>query len=98
LWFKGTAEVTLGNEVRSVHENESIYIPIGSIHEPANPGKIPLELVEVQVRQLSRRGRHRATSFAPALPVLATAAGVVTARDATQSRPGRSLACRSGRR
>lgn len=45
----GTAEVTLGAEVRSVHENESIYIPIGSVHRLANPGKIPLELIEVQV-------------------------------------------------
>ncbi len=45
----GTAEVTLGGDVRIVHENESIYIPIGSIHRLANPGKIPLELVEVQV-------------------------------------------------
>ncbi len=46
---KGTAEVTLGDNVRSVHENESIYIPIGSIHRLANPGKIALELIEVQV-------------------------------------------------
>ena len=46
---KGTAEVMLGNDVRSVHENESIYIPIGSVHRLANPGKIPLELIEVQV-------------------------------------------------
>jgi mannose-1-phosphate guanylyltransferase/mannose-6-phosphate isomerase len=46
---KGTAEITLGNDVRSVHENESVYIPIGSVHRLANPGKIPLELVEVQV-------------------------------------------------
>jgi mannose-1-phosphate guanylyltransferase/mannose-6-phosphate isomerase len=38
---KGTAEVTLGSDVRSVHENESIYIPIGSVHRLANPGKIP---------------------------------------------------------
>jgi mannose-1-phosphate guanylyltransferase / mannose-6-phosphate isomerase len=45
----GTAEVTVGNDVRSVHENESIYIAIGSIHRLANPGKIPLELIEVQV-------------------------------------------------
>jgi len=45
----GTAEVTVGSDVRSVHENESIYIPIGSIHRLANPGKIPLELIEVQV-------------------------------------------------
>jgi mannose-1-phosphate guanylyltransferase/mannose-6-phosphate isomerase len=44
----GTAEVTLGVDVRIVHENESVYIPIGSIHRLANPGKIPLELVEVQ--------------------------------------------------
>lgn len=45
----GTAEVTVGDEVRVVHENESIYIPIGSVHRLANPGKIRLELVEVQV-------------------------------------------------
>jgi mannose-1-phosphate guanylyltransferase / mannose-6-phosphate isomerase len=35
--------------VRNAHENESIYIPIGSIHRLANPGKIPLELIEVLV-------------------------------------------------
>jgi mannose-1-phosphate guanylyltransferase/mannose-6-phosphate isomerase len=46
---KGTAEVTLGSDARVVHENESLYIPIGSIHRLANPGKIPLELIEVQV-------------------------------------------------
>ena len=46
---KGTAEVTIGNDVRNVHENEASYIPIGSIHRLANPGKIPLELIEVQV-------------------------------------------------
>jgi mannose-1-phosphate guanylyltransferase/mannose-6-phosphate isomerase len=45
----GTAEVSINGEVRTVHENESIYIPIGSIHRLANPGKIPLELIEVQV-------------------------------------------------
>ena len=46
---KGTAEVTIGNDIRSVHENESVYIPIGSVHRLANPGRIPLELIEVQV-------------------------------------------------
>ena len=46
---KGTAEVTVGDDTRSVHENESVYIPIGSVHRLANPGKIPLELIEVQV-------------------------------------------------
>jgi mannose-1-phosphate guanylyltransferase/mannose-6-phosphate isomerase len=45
---RGTAEVTIGPDVRSVHENESIYIPIGAIHRLANHGKIPLELIEVQ--------------------------------------------------
>jgi mannose-1-phosphate guanylyltransferase/mannose-6-phosphate isomerase len=46
---KGTAEVTVGEEARAVHENESVYIPVGSVHRLANPGKIPLELIEVQV-------------------------------------------------
>jgi mannose-1-phosphate guanylyltransferase/mannose-6-phosphate isomerase len=46
---KGTAEVTVGEKVQTVHENESVYIPIGSMHRLANPGKIPLELIEVQV-------------------------------------------------
>jgi mannose-1-phosphate guanylyltransferase/mannose-6-phosphate isomerase len=46
---KGTAEVTIGSDVRQVHENESLYIPIGSVHRLANPGRIPLELIEVQV-------------------------------------------------
>jgi mannose-1-phosphate guanylyltransferase/mannose-6-phosphate isomerase len=46
---KGTAEVTIGDELRTVHENESIYIPIGCLHRLANPGRIPLELIEVQV-------------------------------------------------
>src|SRR6202022_105239 len=38
---QGTAEVTVQNEVRSVHENESMYIPIGSVHRLPNPGKNP---------------------------------------------------------
>ena len=46
---RGTAEIAVGAEVRTVHENESAYIPIGSVHRLANPGKIPLELIEVQV-------------------------------------------------
>ena len=45
---RGTAEVTIGEQVRAVHENESIYIPIGSVHRMANKGRIPLELIEVQ--------------------------------------------------
>jgi mannose-1-phosphate guanylyltransferase / mannose-6-phosphate isomerase len=46
---RGTAEVTIGSEILTIHENESTYIPIGSVHRLANPGKIPLELIEVQV-------------------------------------------------
>ena len=45
---RGTAEVTISDQVRAVHENESVYIPIGSVHRMANRGKIPLELIEVQ--------------------------------------------------
>jgi mannose-1-phosphate guanylyltransferase / mannose-6-phosphate isomerase len=45
----GTAEVSVYDDVRTIHENESVYIPIGSVHRLCNPGKIPLELIEVQV-------------------------------------------------
>ena len=45
---RGTAEVTIGEDTRAVHENESIFIPIGTVHRLANQGKIPLELIEVQ--------------------------------------------------
>ncbi len=45
---RGAAEVTLNGVVQLVHENESIYLPIGSDHRLANPGKIDLEIIEVQ--------------------------------------------------
>jgi mannose-1-phosphate guanylyltransferase len=45
---KGTAEVTVGENVQMLRENESIYIPLGEVHRLANPGKIMLELIEVQ--------------------------------------------------
>ena len=45
---RGTAQVTINEAVKIVHENESIYIPIGATHRLENPGKIPLELIEVQ--------------------------------------------------
>ena len=44
----GTAEVTIGEEVRLVTENQSVYIPLGVKHRLANPGKLPLTLIEVQ--------------------------------------------------
>lgn len=45
---KGTAEVTCDNKTFLLTENQSTYIPLGSVHRLANPGKVPLELVEVQ--------------------------------------------------
>jgi len=45
---RGTARVTLGDEIKTLHENESIYIPLGTPHRLENPGKIDLELIEVQ--------------------------------------------------
>lgn len=45
---KGTAEVKKDNECFMLNENESTYIPIGSVHSLENPGKIPLEIIEVQ--------------------------------------------------
>ena len=45
---RGTAKVTVNDQVKSVHENELIYIPIGAVHRLENPGKILLELIEVQ--------------------------------------------------
>jgi mannose-1-phosphate guanylyltransferase/mannose-6-phosphate isomerase len=45
---RGTAEVTIGDHKKILHENESAYISIGAVHRLANPGKIPLELIEVQ--------------------------------------------------
>jgi mannose-1-phosphate guanylyltransferase / mannose-6-phosphate isomerase len=44
----GAARVTVNEDVKTVHENESIYIPIGAVHRLENPGKILLELIEVQ--------------------------------------------------
>ena len=45
----GTAEVTVGDKVIVLHENEAVHIPIGAVHRLSNPGRIPLELIEVQV-------------------------------------------------
>lgn len=45
---KGTARITKGDEVQILTENQSTYIPLGITHRLENPGKIPLELIEVQ--------------------------------------------------
>jgi mannose-1-phosphate guanylyltransferase / mannose-6-phosphate isomerase len=44
----GTAIVTRDDEEMLLHENESVFVPLGSIHRIENPGKIPLNLIEVQ--------------------------------------------------
>lgn len=44
----GTAEVTNGEQVMLLEENQSTYIPIGRVHRLANPGELPLEIIEVQ--------------------------------------------------
>jgi mannose-1-phosphate guanylyltransferase/mannose-6-phosphate isomerase len=44
----GTARVTVGDEVKLVTENESVYIPLGTTHRLENPGKFPMVLIEVQ--------------------------------------------------
>jgi mannose-1-phosphate guanylyltransferase/mannose-1-phosphate guanylyltransferase/mannose-6-phosphate isomerase len=45
---EGTAEVTIGDTVRLVTENEGVYIPLGAKHRMANRGKLPMYLIEVQ--------------------------------------------------
>jgi mannose-1-phosphate guanylyltransferase/mannose-6-phosphate isomerase len=44
----GTAKVTVGDDVRLLTENESVYIPLGAVHRLENPGKLDLHLIEVQ--------------------------------------------------
>lgn len=45
---KGTAEITNGDKTILLTENQSTYIPLGETHRLANPGSIPLEIIEVQ--------------------------------------------------
>jgi len=44
----GTAEVTNGEQILLISENQSTYIPLGEKHRLRNPGKVPLEIIEVQ--------------------------------------------------
>jgi mannose-1-phosphate guanylyltransferase/mannose-6-phosphate isomerase len=46
--IKGTAEITNGEQVLTLIENQSTYIPPGTLHRLSNPGDIPLEIIEVQ--------------------------------------------------
>jgi mannose-1-phosphate guanylyltransferase/mannose-6-phosphate isomerase len=64
----GTAEVTVGDKVVLISENQRTYIPLGETHRLRNPGKVPLEIIEVQsgsylgeddiVRYEDTYGRH----------------------------------------
>jgi mannose-1-phosphate guanylyltransferase/mannose-6-phosphate isomerase len=45
---RGTAEVTIDDRVITLSENQSTYLPLGCVHRLANPGKIMLEVIEVQ--------------------------------------------------
>jgi mannose-1-phosphate guanylyltransferase/mannose-6-phosphate isomerase len=44
----GSAQVTIGDKEQMVHENESVFIPMLTKHRLKNPGRIPLEIIEVQ--------------------------------------------------
>ena len=45
---QGTARVTVDDKVQLVTENQSVYVPLGSVHRMENPGKLPMVLIEVQ--------------------------------------------------
>ena len=45
---EGTAKVTIDDEVQTITENQSVYIPLGAVHRMENPGKLTLTLIEVQ--------------------------------------------------
>jgi mannose-1-phosphate guanylyltransferase / mannose-6-phosphate isomerase len=45
---EGTAKVTIDDDVKTVTENQSVYIPLGAVHRMENPDKLPLTLIEVQ--------------------------------------------------
>ena len=44
----GTAKITIDDSVNLVAENQSVYVPLGAKHRMENPGKLPMELIEVQ--------------------------------------------------
>lgn len=46
--IRGAAHVTIGDKEVTIHENESVYVPKSTLHRLENPGKVPLEIIEVQ--------------------------------------------------
>jgi mannose-6-phosphate isomerase-like protein (cupin superfamily) len=65
---RGTAEVTVGDEARTIHENESIYLPIGSVHRLANPIRACCAAPETRIRshpcKIPRQRNSASTSSA----------------------------------
>jgi mannose-1-phosphate guanylyltransferase/mannose-6-phosphate isomerase len=45
---RGAAKVTIGDKEIIIHENESVYVPKSTLHRLENPGRVPLEIIEVQ--------------------------------------------------
>ncbi|MEX2248254.1 MAG: cupin domain-containing protein, partial [Parvibaculum sp.] len=45
---KGRAQATVGDEIKILEENQSVYIPVGTTHRLENPGSEPLSIIEVQ--------------------------------------------------
>jgi len=45
---RGAAKVTIGDKETVIHENESVYVPKSTLHRLENPGRVPLEIIEVQ--------------------------------------------------
>lgn len=45
---EGTAIVQVGEDEQTITENQSVYIPLGEVHRLSNPGKFPMQLIEVQ--------------------------------------------------
>ncbi|MBM7866602.1 mannose-1-phosphate guanylyltransferase/mannose-6-phosphate isomerase [Heliobacterium gestii] len=46
--ISGTAKVTIADEVKMIHENQSVFVPKSTLHRLENPGRIPLQFIEVQ--------------------------------------------------
>jgi mannose-1-phosphate guanylyltransferase/mannose-6-phosphate isomerase len=44
----GTAKITIGYEIKNIHPNESTYVPMSTLHRLENPGKVPLQMIEIQ--------------------------------------------------
>ena len=79
----GTAMVQRGEERMLVRENESVYIPIGTEHRLENPGKLPLQLIEVQSGPIWARTTSCAWPTATAAPDRAVEAPDWSHRSAT---------------